>query len=183
MPRSKAKTPIHTDLTIAIDRHDVRLTAGHNLNLLGSNRHFIDDEELVFRFDSTIEMSGLCISPDKRAGDRYDITMISADPESIELTLKIKDTQERDKDGSPRYKKLKSGNYPVYKKPPSIGVLDKVRGEQRFTYWIWASPQMVTDCLILLSHYKQLYASILEEREARQRRVKYFTVQTTNPNE
>lgn len=123
-----------------------------------------------------MEISGLCTYPEGRAGERYDVTLIAAAPDASELTLKIKSLQECDKNGSPRYKKLKSGMYPVYKKPPPIGFMDKVRGKNHFTLWLWVSPLMVTDSLITLAHYQPAFMSIHEFRIDRKWQVHSFSI-------
>ena len=61
--------------------------------------------------------------------------------------------------------------------------IDKIKGEERWTTSIFASPSMVTDTLVILSGSKPVYISIHEIKENRQRRVQSLSVQTNNPED
>lgn len=173
----------YTNLAITIDSYDARAQAGINLNLLGSSRYVIDDEEPVYSFDTVLELSGTCTYPDDRAGDRYEITLVGDTTPPRSLRIKIKDLRERDKDGLPRYRKYKDGHHPVYGEPPALAFLEKVRGENRWSVWVWVAHQMVTDSLLLLSSGKPVYVSLQEKKENRQRQIRNLGVQTTDPAE
>jgi hypothetical protein len=183
MPRRKRKEPAYDFLSILVDDFDVRVDAGVNLDLLGTLTRYPDEDAPVYRFETHLELTGLCVDPESRAGDRYDITFIG-DPRSRDVRMKIKDLRKLDKDGSPAYKKLKSGLVPLYDDPPPLGYLEKVRGEARYTAWFWVAPQFVTDCLTLVSSKsKPVFLSLHEVRENRQRRIRSLSVQTTDPVE
>lgn len=183
MPVSRTRKPKaeFMDLAISIDCYNARAHAGINLNLLGSSRYVLDDEELVYSFETVLELNGNCTYPDTRAGDRYDITLLGDSITQRNLRLKIKDLQERDKNGVPQYRKLRNTSYPVYREPPALAFLDKVRGENRWTLWAWVAQPMITDCLMLLSGGKQIYVSLREKKENRQRQIRALSIQTTNP--
>ncbi|MCB0253941.1 MAG: hypothetical protein KDI55_09445 [Anaerolineae bacterium] len=154
-----------------------------SFDLLGTLTHYPDEEALVFRFETQLELTSLCTNPASRAGDRYDITLFG-DPRARDVRATIKDLRKLDKDGSPVYKKLKSGLVPVYKDPPPLAYLEKVRGKPRYTGYLWVTPQFVTDCLILVtSKSKPVYVSLHEIREHRQRRIRSLSIQTTDPAE
>ncbi|MCU7805688.1 MAG: hypothetical protein KZQ96_21085 [Candidatus Thiodiazotropha sp. (ex Lucinoma borealis)] len=179
--RSSKSTPQYTLLSITIENYEARCTAGINLDLLGPAQYIENEDEFTYRFDTTLEISGVCIDPEERSGEQYDITIYTADPESWQLQSRIRDLREQDEQGITKCKKLKSGEYPIYREPPSIGFLDKVRGENRYTMAIWLGPLMITDTLILLSRKKQTYISIHEKKFDRKRRIKTFTIQTLDP--
>jgi len=173
----------HTFVAISIERHIARCNAGVDLNLLGGSLYDVDPKALVYRFDTTLEVSGICTYPVDRAGERYDITVYSANPYSRELTLRISDLQARDKEDAPRFKKLKHGLVPVYQEAPSLGYIEKVRGARLYSVVVWVAPVFVTDALTLLSHDRQLYAAIQERRLNRRREVRSFSIQTADPSE
>jgi len=181
--RRHTPKPEHTFLAIRIEHHKARCNAGVDLNLLGGSLYDVDPKALVYRYDTTLEVSGICAYPDERAGERYDVTVYGATPDSWQMALRIEDLQERDKDGAPRYKNLKRGLVPVYREAPSLGHIEKVRGEARYSVVIWAAPLFVTDALTLLSHDRQLYVAIQERRLSRRREVRSFSIQTTDPSE
>ena len=181
MPRRKRTMPVYDFLSIEIDDYVARIDAGTNLDLLGSLTRYPDEDGPVFRFDTHLELTGLCIDPKGRAGDRYDITFIG-DPHARDVRMQIKDLRKRDKNGSPAYKKRKTGLVPVYQKAPPLAFLEKVRGEPRFKAWFWVAPQFVSDCLTLVSSKsKTVYLSMYEVRENRQRRIHSLSIQTTDP--
>lgn len=183
MPRRKRKEPAYDFLSVSVVDFDVRVDAGVNLDLLGSLTRYPDEDAPVYRFETYLELTGLCIDPESRAGDRYDITLIG-DPRSRDVRMKIKDLRKLDKGGSPTYKKLKSCLAPLYEDTPSLGYLEKVRGEARYTAWFWVAPQFVTDCLTLVSSKsKPVFLSLHEVRENRQRRIRSLSVQTNDPVE
>jgi hypothetical protein len=185
MPRRrKTKTQAeHTSLAITIDGYNARVQAGTNLHLYGSSRYVIDDEEPVFCFDTVLELSGICSYPDDRDGDRYEITLRSSMTVPPDLQFKIKDLQQRDKDGVPRYRKYRDGYYPVYGEPPALAFLEKVRGQHRWTVWVWVAKQTVTDSLLLISSGKPVYVSLQEIKQNRRRKIRSLSVQTTDPAE
>lgn len=184
MPRSR-KVPgsENTFLAIRIESHKASCNAGVNLSLLGGSLYEVDPKSLVYRFHTTLNVSGECIYPAERAGERYDVTVYGVTPDSREMTLRIEDLHDRMADGTPRYKKLKRGLVPVYLEAPSLGYLEKVRGESAYSAVVWVAPQFVTDALTLLSRDQELYAAIQEQRQNRRREVRSFTIQSTDPSE
>jgi len=182
MPKSKKpRPPKYTFISITVDNHKARTTAGINFGLLGSARHRTDPDDFVYRYESTIELSGFCHYPEERAGERYEVEIYSSHPNSAERELKVSDLQEHHGDGSPKYKKLKSGTYPIYREAPPIGFMEKKPGESRFNVAIWAAPTFLSDTLTLLTLPEQIYLSIQEKKLYRKRFVTEFNVQNTAP--
>lgn len=182
MPKRRKHTePEYALIAITVDDYTVHADAGINLSLLGSPRA-VDEDEPVYRFETTLELSGLCTDPEDRAGHRYDITMRGA-PTGYEHSLAIKHLREHDKNSLPRYRAYRGGQLPVYAPPPPLAFVNKVRGEDCWTVWLTVAPQIVTDSLILLSGSKTVYVSLHEVKEHRQRRVQSLSVQTTDPRE
>ncbi|MCG7911711.1 MAG: hypothetical protein JAY82_18250 [Candidatus Thiodiazotropha taylori] len=140
-------------IAIKVDDYSVRADAGINASLLGSPRFVDNEEEPVHEFETKLEITGLCSEPEDRAGHRFMISMYGA-ADIDQRTPLIKDLREHNKEG-----------------------------ENRWITWLWVTPCMVTDSLIILSGSKPVYISLHEIKEGRKRRVQSLTVQTTDPAE
>jgi hypothetical protein len=175
-------TTSYAFIAIKVDDYSVRADAGINTSLLGTPRNIDDEEEPVHEFETKLEITGLCTDPADRAGHRFDIHIYGA-PDIDQRTPRIKDLHERDKEGDHRYRTYRGRQYPVYASPPPVAYIDKVRNENRWLTWLWVTPRMVTDILLLLNGSKQAYVSIHEIKEGRKRRIQNLTVQTTDPAE
>ncbi|MET0010716.1 MAG: hypothetical protein ABW109_22910 [Candidatus Thiodiazotropha sp. 6PLUC4] len=182
MKRRKKKQADYSFIAIEVDDYSVRSEAGINYHLHGSLYPFDHEDEPIYSFESVLHISGVCTDPKDRAGHRYDITLYGM-PYEQRNTPSIKDLHERDEHGSPKYRKRRGREEPVYTPAPPIAYIDKIRGEDRWTTSVVVAPQMVTDSLIILSSQKSAYISIHEIKENRKRRVNSLTVQTTNPEE
>lgn len=174
------KSSEFTSLGITVDEFAVRTQAGTNISVHGTPS-FIDDREPVFVFETILDITGMCTYPAGRAGERYDVTLLGEAEMKGRLKARVADLQKRSKTGAPAFRKYRGETYPVYEAPPPLAYLEKVRGERRWTAWVWLSPQTVSDSLQILSGSKQVYLSIYEEKVARQRRIQHLAIQTTDP--
>ncbi|MEW8333750.1 MAG: hypothetical protein AB2692_22660, partial [Candidatus Thiodiazotropha sp.] len=84
------------------------------------------------------------------AGHRYEITVYGI-PKDCKQIPRIKDLREYDENGRLRTRKRRGREYPIYAPEPPLAYIDKIRGEERWTTSIFASPRMVTDALVILS--------------------------------
>ncbi|MEW8560611.1 MAG: hypothetical protein AB2541_00860 [Candidatus Thiodiazotropha sp.] len=182
MKQRKKKQAEYAFIAIEVDDYSVRSEAGINYHLHGSLYPFDHEDEPIHSFETVLHISGVCTDPKDRAGHRYDITLYGM-PDEQRNTPKIKDLHERDEHGSPKYRKRRGREEPVYAPAPPIAYIDKIRGEDRWTTSVFVAPQKVTDSLIILSGPKPAYISIHEIKEDRKRRVNSLTVQTTNPED
>ena len=183
MPKSrKRKQPDYSFITIVVDEYSARADAGIHLDLLGTTRYVRNDEEPAYRFETSLVLTGLCSYPEDRIGHRYDISLIG-DSTGCDFPLRINDLHERDKNGLPRYRTFRGGQYPVYATPPPLAYTEKIRGENRWAIWLRVAPRMVSDALVMLSGNNQVYVSLHEVKENRQRRVHSLSIQTTDPEE
>lgn len=181
--RQKAKAPTYTHLAIRIDDYDVRCSAGTNHHLYGSSRYGIDENEPVYSFGTSLTLRGVCTDPNSRADAHYEITLLAESSEPRDHRLKVKNLQERDKDGLPLYRTYRGISHPVYAEPPSLSFVNKVHGEQRWTLWMHATPQMVSDSLLLPAGEKPVYIAVNEKKTGRARHVQSLSIQTTDPAE
>lgn len=142
----------------------------------------IEVDDYSVRCEAVPHISGICTEPEDRAGHRWDITLYGM-PDIQRNNPRIKDLHERDEHGSPKYRKVRGREEPVYAPAPPLAYIDKIRVEDRWTISIFVALWMVTDSLIILASPKPVYISIHEIKENRKRRVNSLTVQTTNPDD
>lgn len=121
--------------------------------------------------------------PESRAGDTYALTIYTDDAPSGRIHATLNAMHERDEDFSPKYRTYRGKQVPVFRKPPGFGLLDKVRGEPRWTAWLQVVPRYMSDLLVLLGQDRQLYVMLHERKEKRVRWVQGMSLQTTDPAE
>jgi hypothetical protein len=108
------------------------------------------------------------------------VVTISGDDSPFSKTrLTVADVRERDEYRSPKYRKYRGGEIPVFKDVPGLGLLDK--GKTEWTAWVTLNPSLVSDMLVLLGSGSSLYLGLHERKEQRTRWVNSLTLQTTNP--
>lgn len=130
-----------------------------------------------------LTITGTLTYPEKRAGDGYELTVCGGDVRSSDLNATVKDVQARDEYGSPQYREYRGRQIPVYNPPSGLGHLEKVRGEARWTGWLFVASRFVNDALVLLSHGKSLFLAIHECKDKRKRWIRALSLQTTNPED
>ena len=72
---------------------------------------------------------------------------------------------------------------PIYDPPKGIGLLNKIRGEPRWTAWLNVPPHFTGDALALLSNGKSLFLAIHERKRNRVCWVQSLSLQTIDPAE
>ncbi len=102
---------------------------------------------------------------------------------SGDIRATLRDVQERDEYGSPKYRPHRGRQIPVYNPPPGMGLIEKVRGEPRWSAWLHVSPSFASDALGLLSNGRSLFLAIHERKKDRARWVQSVSLQTTDPAE
>ncbi len=146
-------------------------------------RRYVDDAK-VYQFDSYLDIEGTSTYPDDRAGDPYHITVYGSEPYSGNFSSTLADFHVRDKDGSPKYRKVRGKEIPVYNVPEGIGSLERQKGTQAWCGRVWVRSQTVTDMLVLLSsHTSPLFIAIHEHKMGRNCWIVGLTLQTTDPAE
>jgi hypothetical protein len=182
MKRRKQKQAEYVFIGVKVDEYSARAEAGVNFHLHGSLYPFDHEDEPIYSFETVLHISGICTDPEDRTGHRYDITLYGM-PDVQRNNPRIKDLHGRGEHGSPKYRKVRGREEPVYAPAPPLAYINKIRGEDRWTSSLFVAPQMVTDSLIILSGQKPAYISIHEIKESRKRRVNSLSVQTNNPAE
>lgn len=180
--RQKAKAD-YCHLSITVDDYEIRVNGGINIQLAGSRPYTTDQDEFVHTFETNLKLYGFCTYPEERANHRFTIELYGKSRSSGDLELTVKDLYERNEYGTPQFKKYRDGSFPILREPPGIGVIDKVRGENRWNCWLIVGSSMVRDAIILLSTRNPVYASLSEMKLNRIRHVRHLAIQTTNPDE
>ncbi len=116
--RNKRPQATYTLLSIRVTDYTARVGAAVNLNVYSPEYALIwDEEDPVYKLTTDVTITGLCTYPDDRAGDIYELTAYGNDAPSRELNVTLKDVQARDAHGSPRYRKCRGREIPVYDPP------------------------------------------------------------------
>lgn len=187
MPKKKRtkKSPeaTHTQLCIAIDDYDVRVDASLNIDLDSRHSLLSTDESPVYTHSTHIELRGVCTYPEERAGDAYEVKLISGNHYFKDFSLTLKDVQVRDEHGIPQYRSYHGNTIPVYEKPEGIAVLEKRRGEMLWDLLAFIDPHLASNMLPLLNLPKPLYLAIHEKKFNRKRWIQNISLQTTDPAE
>ena len=132
--RQKKQEEVYTLLGIRVDSYEARLDASVNYNVHAPQYAFrLDGDDPLFQCVTHLKITGTSIYPDERAKARYEVTIYGDDSPSRGAQAKLKDAQVRNEHGSPQYREYRGGLIPVYKLPPGLGLIDKVRGKEAWT--------------------------------------------------
>jgi len=125
----------------------------------------------------------VCIYPDEREGQKYSFTVYGREIHAVEFDATLSDCHVRDEDGTPKCRRARGKDIPVYEVPQGIGGIERVRGTMDWSGWCWISPRAVSDMLALFPNASPLYISLHERRIGRNRWINGLTLQTTDPAE
>jgi len=164
--------------------YEVRATASINHDVQSQKPAYLLDEDApIYQFDTNLEIFGTSIAPSSRAGEMYHLSLFGDGSSSGSVNRTLKSMQERDEHDAPKYRTYRGQTVPVYRVPRGLAMMNKQRGEPRWTVWIPALPRFVSDVLLLLGQNRQLYITLYERRFARQRWLQYLSIQTDDPRE
>lgn len=174
----------YTRFAVRVERYEASVGASVNRNAYAPQYGWdLDDDDPVYEFSNHLMIAGVSTFPPERAGDQYELTIYGTDARSHRLNATLKDIQARDKHGSPQYRSYRGKQIPVYLPPTGFGLIDKVRGERRWTAWLFVRRRFVTDMLVLLGHKRELFVSLEERKIERARWVQALSLQTVDPAE
>lgn len=181
--KSSRKTEIqHTRIYIKVESYQASIDALVNHDVYAPQSAWnLDEHDPLYVFNSRLEITGVSTYPESRANEPYELTIYSEESPSSRFNLTLKDAQVRNEYGSPQYRQYRGSHIPVFKPPSGLGLVDKVRGEQRWSVVIWAIPRFIGELLTLLGQKRQLYVDLHERKEARTRWVQGLGLQTTDP--
>ncbi len=174
--------PTITRLGVLVESSDVRVEADINYDAkLPQYAIRLNEQDPVYKYVTRLVLRGAVTYPPERAGDRYEVSISGDDSPSKEVSPTLRQLQERDEHGSPKYREYRGGHIPVYKPVAGFGLVDKVRGEPAWSGWINIQGRLVSDMLVLLSSGRRLYLAIEERRLGRTRWIDGVGLQTTDP--
>jgi hypothetical protein len=174
----------HTHLALRVEGYEAEVSAAVNRHVYAPHLAYdFDDSDPLYKFTARLVITATSIDPEQRAGEAYELTIRGDDTRSHGIGLTLRDVQVRDEDGTPQYRKYRGRQVPVYTTRHGLGLLNKVAGEARWTAWLFVSVQCTNDMLTLLGHKRDLFVSLEEMRQGRDRWVRSISVQTTDPRE
>jgi hypothetical protein len=182
--RQRKRGEPHTHLSIRVESYHARVRASVNHNVYAPQYAWdLNDADPLYEFTNEVTITGVATLPPERVGDTYELTMYGNDAPSHRLNLELKDVQERDEHGSPKYRQYRGKEIPVYLAPKGLGLLDKIRGEPHWRAWLFVSPRLVADVVMLLGQQKDLFLAVHEPKLERSRWVQGVSLQTNDPAE
>ncbi len=187
MPRKRSKpkeTEEHTHLSMSVQNYDVSVSAGINPAAYGPQYAWrLDDRDPLFEFTQHVTITSKSTYPEKRAGDTYEFTIYSNDAPSADVSATLRDAQARDENRTPQYREYRGRHIPIYDPPKGFALLEKVRGEPRWTSWLPVSGRFASDLVALLGQKRPLFMTVHEMKSGKGRWVRGLTFQTIDPNE
>lgn len=72
---------------------------------------------------------------------------------------------------------------PICISPKGMGLIDKIRGEPRWTAWLHVWPCFASEALALCGHGRPLFMAVHERKSDRSRWIQSVCLQTTDPAE
>jgi len=168
---------------LAIKVTDYKAYVDASINYEVRDKRYYSRDAKVYQFSSHVEIEGICTWPEEREGDEYTMTIYGHETHSGNFELTLSDCHVMDEHWSPKYKRVRGKDMPVYDVPNGLGTLDKVRGVAAWTGCIWVPQDTITNMLSLLPVVNPLYIFIHENKIERHRWIVGFTLQTTDPAE
>ena len=171
----------HAFLAITISGYTAAIDAAINYEV--NDKRFRHHDTKVYRFDSRLEIEGVCVYPESRQGEEYFISVHGSEREAGQFNLTLTGCHVRDEYGVKQYRKVRGEEVPVYDIPKEIGMLDRRPRNTAWNGWLWVPTHTISDMLALLPHVRPLYLGIYELKEKRTRWIRSVTLQTNNPAE
>jgi hypothetical protein len=103
MARAKKPVEEYSLLSIRIQNHKARV--GASINHRVNDKRYRHDGLRVYRFDSALEIAGLCSYPEDRVGEGFFITVYGNQPDEGDLDARLREFHGKDKNGDPKYRK------------------------------------------------------------------------------
>jgi hypothetical protein len=154
------------DLAIRVEHYEARIEACVNRNVYApQNAWNLDEDDPLYEFTNRVTIAGVSTYPQERAGDTYELTLLGDDAPSLGLRATLEDAQARDEYGAPLYCEYRGRQIPIYNPPKGLGLLNKVRGEARWTAFLFVAPRFVNDALALLRHQRNLFLAVHERQD------------------
>jgi hypothetical protein len=154
-PRKKTPSVEYELLSIPLSGFGASVDASVNPYARDKRHHYADPK--IYSFGTSLELEGVCDYPEERSGDRYFISVHGWETEEGKFESRLSDRHVMDDDGTWKYRKVRGEEIPVYDVPEGIGLIEKVRGEKRWSGFCCVSPGTVSDMLTLLLIFPRFY--------------------------
>jgi len=164
------------------NKNIVSLFALLNYNLRDKRPIYVRDDDPAYEFITAIHLTGKCLYPDERAGDEYKLTLRGHELHAGQNSATLSDFHAHDENRIPIYRTYRGEEYPVYKGPPGLSLLNRQRGTKVWDAWLCLAPRLVSDMLHLINT-RPLYVAIHEKKTGRDRWIQSISLQTKNPDE
>jgi hypothetical protein len=177
--RRKITTDEYVSLAIRVSKFDVAVGASINVHLRTTVPYSWDDSDPVVAPEFRLVIAGTSTYPDNRANDSYEITVYGERLAREQRTFE--QIRVRDKYNVPVYRKYRGQDYPVFNVPPGIATVERLRGSREWRAALFVEANIAGRMLAVLSLGREVYASIDERNIDRQRWIRGFSLQTTDP--
>lgn len=186
MPRRKNHSPEeeHTHLAIKVEHCEASVETRIEPGIYQPQYAWdLDDDAPLYRITTQLTFAGVATYPEGRAGEVYELTIYGSHSDSRRIKATVKDVQARDERGSLKFRSFRGRQIPIYNPPSGMGLIEKIRGELRWTAWLRVSPLFASDALALVNSGQSLFLAIDERRAKRVRWIQGLSLQTTDPAE
>ncbi|TGQ70842.1 hypothetical protein EN805_00065 [bacterium M00.F.Ca.ET.162.01.1.1] len=143
----------------------------------------LDDDAPLYRITTQLTLAGVATYPESRAGEAYELTIYGSNSDRRRIGATVRDVQARDEHGSLKFRSYRGRQIPIYNPPSGMGLIEKVRGEPRWTAWLRVSPLFASNALALVNSGRSLFLAMHERRSKRARWIQGVSFQTTDPAE
>lgn len=127
----------YSRIGVKVENYDARVEADINIEAKDPKYAIeLDDRDPVYKYITRLTIVGIATYPEDRAGQRFEVTVFGDESPSRRVFATLNDIHERGESGQPLYRPYRGQDLPVFRKPPGAGLLDKVRGEPRWTAWL-----------------------------------------------
>lgn len=174
----------YTHLELRVESFETSAMANINHDAIEPQSAWrLDEEDPVYKFTSEVRISAVCEYPDKRAGEQFEVSLYGDDRPSHRLHDKLKDIRTKDEFGSPRYRKYRGREIPIFSSPDGLGMVNKVRGERAWTAWLSVTPAFADRCQAILASLPETFITLNERKVGRARWVWSLSLQSAEPSE
>ncbi|MBZ9774069.1 hypothetical protein [Mesorhizobium sp. CO1-1-8] len=174
----------HTHLAIKVDHCEASLETRIEPGIYQPQYAWdLDNDSPLYRTTVELTFGGVATYPDRRAGEAYELTIYGSHSDLRRSAAMVKDVQARDGRGSLKFRSYRGKQIPIYDPPSGMGLIDKVRGEPRWTAWLPVSPRFASDALALVNSGRSLFLGIHERQSNRAHWIQGLSLRTTDPAE
>jgi len=156
--------------------------AGGGINHETLDHRYAHDKTKVFRFDNAIEIVSLCTWPAERYNNEFLVNIRGQDSGIHNFNSELSDFHVLDKDGCRKYRKRGNYEIAVYEPPDSIGMIEKVRGQDAWQINAWLPLSTTSDLQRLVTSSQNIYIEIHEVKIGKRRALRSIQFSSKDPD-